>query len=244
MTEEAVIRSVGRAGRITLNRPKALNALTHDMVRAIDAALQGWADADAVEVVVIDAAGERAFCAGGDVADLYAAGRAGDYGEGRRFWRDEYRMNARLAAFPKPVVTLMQGYTMGGGVGVGCHASRRVVGESSRIAMPECGIGMLPDVGGSWLLAHAPGRLGEYLALTAARMGPGDAIHAGFADHYIPESRWRGVIAELEATGAATRSTLRRRRTRGVTIAVVCSPQRRPAAAAVRRRRAARARRA
>ena len=102
--------------------------------------------------------------------------RAGDYGYGRRFWRDEYRMNARLAEYPKPVVSLLQGFVMGGGVGLGCHCSHRLVGETSQIAMPECGIGLMPDVGGSYLLARAPGRLGEYLGLTGARMGPADAI--------------------------------------------------------------------
>jgi enoyl-CoA hydratase len=136
---------------------------------------------------VIDAAGDKAFCAGGDIAEMYATGTAGDFDYGRRFWADEYRMNAKLFNFPKPVVTFLQGFTMGGGVGVGCHGSHRIVGDSSQIAMPECGIGLVPDVGGSLILARAPGRLGEYLGTTAARMGPGDAIHAGFADYYIPE---------------------------------------------------------
>lgn len=201
MTDEIDIRVAGRAGRITLNRPKALNALTYDMVLRIDEALAGWAGDDAVDAVVIDAVGEKAFCAGGDVADLYAAGKAGDFEFGRQFWRDEYRMNARIASFAKPVVSLMQGYTMGGGVGVGCHAGLRIVGDTSRIAMPEVGIGMLPDVGGSLILANAPGRLGEYLATTATRMGPGDAIRAGFADRYLPEADWPDLVAGIEATG-------------------------------------------
>ena len=192
------IRVAGRAGRITLNRPKALNALTYDMIRAIEAELDVWRDDDAIDLVVIDAAGDKAFCAGGDIADLYASGRAGDFAFGQQFWRDEYRLNAKLAEFPKPIVSLMQGFTMGGGVGVGCHASHRIVGDSSRIAMPECGIGLVPDVGGSLLLAQAPGFLGEYYGLSAARMGPGDAILMGFADTYVPEVDWPALIAALE----------------------------------------------
>jgi enoyl-CoA hydratase/carnithine racemase len=192
------IRITGKAGRITLTRPQALNAMTYDMCMAIDAALKDWRAHPDVALVVIDAAGEKAFCAGGDIAELYATGRRGYFAYGRRFWRDEYRMNARLAVYPKPVVSLLQGFTMGGGVGIGCHASHRIVGESSRIAMPECGIGLVPDVGGSLLLARAPGRLGEYLATTAARMDAGDAILAGFADTYVPQARWPDLISSLE----------------------------------------------
>lgn len=195
------IRKVGRTGRITLTRPRALNALTYEMCLAIDAALRAWArDAD-VAMLVIDAEGDKAFCAGGDIAEMYATGRAGDFDYGRRFWRDEYRMNARLFEFPKPVASFMQGFTMGGGVGVGGHGSHRVVGDTSKMAMPECGIGLIPDVGGSLILSRAPGRLGVYLGLTGARMGPGDAIHAGFADCYIPEAEWPALISVLERTG-------------------------------------------
>ncbi|MDG3040016.1 enoyl-CoA hydratase/isomerase family protein [Roseicyclus marinus] len=201
MTEGIEIRVEGCAGRITLDRPQALNALSHDMCCAIDAALIDWAEDEAVALIVIDAVGDKAFCAGGDIAQMHAKGMAGDYDYGRRFWADEYRMNARLFHFPKPVVSLMQGFTMGGGVGVGCHASHRVVCETSQIAMPECGIGLIPDVGGTLLLSRAPGRLGEYLGVTGARMGPGDAIHAQFADYYIPRSDWPALIATLCATG-------------------------------------------
>jgi enoyl-CoA hydratase len=144
-------------------------------------ALRDWADDPAVALVLIDAEG-RAFCAGGDIAEMYATGTAGDFDYGRRFWRDEYRMNARLADYPKPVVALMQGYTMGGGVGLGCHASHRIVGESSRIAMPECSIGLVPDVGGSCCCAARRGPGGIWAGLTGARMGPGEAIAMGFAD--------------------------------------------------------------
>ncbi|MEN0079602.1 MAG: enoyl-CoA hydratase/isomerase family protein [Pseudomonadota bacterium] len=195
------IRIEGRAGRITLNRPEALNALTYEMCLAIDAALKDWAEDSAIDLLLIDGTGERAFCAGGDIQEMYATGSAGDYSYGKRFWADEYRMNARLFDFPKPVVTLLHGFTMGGGVGVGCHGSHRVVCEDSQIAMPECGIGLVPDVGGSLILARAPGRLGEYLGATSARMGPGDAIHAGFADYYIPRAAWPDLISELCSSG-------------------------------------------
>ncbi|RYH11233.1 enoyl-CoA hydratase/isomerase family protein [Tropicimonas sp. IMCC6043] len=199
------IRKAGRTGRITLTRPKALNALTYEMCLAIDAALAEWAADDTVAMLVIDAEGEKAFCAGGDIAEMYATGTSGDFAYGRRFWRDEYRMNARLFEFPKPVASFLQGFTMGGGVGIGCHGSHRVVCESSRIAMPECGIGLIPDVGGSLLLARAPGRLGAYLGTTGTRMGPADALHAGFADHFVPAEAWPDLIADLERTGEATR---------------------------------------
>lgn len=196
-------RIEGRAGRITLARPQALNALTWGMVRAIDAALIAWVDDRAVALVIVEGEGARAFCAGGDIAEMHATGMAGDYGYGRRFWADEYRMNARLAEYGKPVVAFLHGFTMGGGVGVGCHAGLRIVGESARVAMPECGIGLMPDVGGSALLARAPGRLGAYLGLTGARMGPADAIVAGFADTFVPEAAWDDAKAAMIATGRA-----------------------------------------
>lgn len=195
------IRITGQAGRITLTRPKALNALSYDMAMAIEAALDAWAEDDAVKLVVIDAEGDKAFCAGGDIQQLYDTGRAGDFAYGQRFWRDEYLLNAKIAEYPKPYVAFMQGFTMGGGVGISCHGSHRIVCESSQIAMPECGIGLVPDVGGSLLLARAPGRLGEYLATTTARMAADDAIFCGFADTYIPQDRWSEVIASLEETG-------------------------------------------
>jgi len=197
------IRTSGRSGRITLRRPKALNALTYDMVLSIEKALDEWRSDDDVDLVIIDAEGEKAFCAGGDIAELYATGKAGDYAYGRRFWADEYRVNAKIAEFPKPFVAFMQGFAMGGGVGVACHGSHRIVGDTSRIAMPECGIGLVPDVGGSLLLAQAPGRSGEYLGATGARMNAADAIYAGFADVYLPEAEWPGLIADLETSGDA-----------------------------------------
>lgn len=205
---ELTIRTRGRIGHITLTRPKALNALSYDMCMAVERALDAWRDDASVALIVIDAEGEKAFCAGGDIAEMYATGTARNLDYGRKFWRDEYRMNAKLAEYPKPIVSLMQGFTMGGGVGLGGHVSHRVVCDSSQISMPECGIGFVPDVGGSYILARAPGRLGEYLGLTAARMGPGDAIHAGFADHYIPQDKWPALIDQLAASGDVAAVTL------------------------------------
>ncbi len=198
---EVLIRREGAAGWITLNRPKALNALTHGICLKVEAALDDWADDPGVKLVILDGAGERAFCAGGDIAQVYHAGKGGDYSVGRDFWRDEYRMNVKLARYGKPIVAFMHGFVMGGGVGLGCHVRHRVVGESTQMAMPECGIGLIPDVGGTMALSRAPGQMGLYLGLTGARMGPGDAVHAGFADAFVPEGEWDAVKARLCGTG-------------------------------------------
>lgn len=195
------IRTEQRAGRITLQRPDALNALTYPMCISIAEALKEWRTSKEIEVVVIDAEGDRAFCAGGDIADMYQYGLRGDCGYGRRYWRDEYRMNAAINEFPKPVISFMHGYVMGGGVGVGCHGSVRVVGESSRIAMPECSIGLVPDVGGSYLLSRGPGHTGECLGISGYRMDAADAIAMGFADHFIREEHWPDVIKKVCDSG-------------------------------------------
>ncbi len=197
------IRVEGRAGRITLNRPKALNALTHDMVLLMERALIQWREDPAVALVVVDAVGDKAFCAGGDIQLLYDTGRAGDFAYGRRFWADEYRLNALIGAYPKPYVALMDGIVMGGGVGISAHGSHRVVTERTMLAMPECGIGLIPDVGGTWILAHAPGRLGEHLGLTGARVGAADAILTGFADLYAPAGSLPDMVRALAETGDA-----------------------------------------
>lgn len=196
-----IARKEGRVGRLTFNRPAALNALDHEMAMVIEAALERWRDDPEVTAVLIDAEGPRAFCAGGDIAAIYHKGRAGDFDVGRHFWRDEYRMNAKLAEYPKPVVAFMQGFVMGGGVGVGGHARHRVVGDSTQVSMPESGIGLIPDVGGTLILAQAPGRVGEYLGLTGARLNAADAIYAGFADLYAPEDSWPALKAALIETG-------------------------------------------
>ena len=189
----------GRAGRITLARPDALNALTWPMVAAIHAALDDWRGDPAVDLVLIEGEG-RAFCAGGDLREMHARGAAGDFDYGRRFWADEYRLNLALARYPKPVAAFLHGAVMGGGVGVGCHAFHRIADGSTRVAMPECAVGLVPDVGGSLLLARAPGRLGEYLGLTGTRMSAADAIHAGFADAFVPEG-WDDLKSALCGRG-------------------------------------------
>ena len=168
------IRITGRAGRVTLNRPQALNALTYEMCLAIEDALDRWSNDTSVDLIVLDAAGDRAFCSGGDIAELYATGKAGNYGYGRKFWADEYRLNAKIFSYSKPVISFMQGFTMGGGVGLGCHGSHRIVGETSQIAMPECGIGLIPDVGGSLLgdiLNNLRADGGEFALETLTKMG-------------------------------------------------------------------------
>ncbi len=195
------IRKIGRAGRITLTRPHALNAVTYEMVLAIEAALDDWRNDPDVALVVIDAEGDKAFSAGGDLAEMYKTGSAGDYSYGRKFWADEYRLNAKIANYPKPYLAFCQGFTMGGGVGVSLHGSHRIVCETSKISMPECGVGLVPDVGGTHLLARSPGHLGEYLGVSGYRMDAGDAIYAGFADYFVPQEAWAGLISELEATG-------------------------------------------
>lgn len=201
---DLLIRKQGRAGRITLNRPDALNALTPQMCHDIHACLTDFAKDASIDILIIDGAGEKAFCAGGDIAQVYAEGRKGNAAYAQDFWRAEYHMNAALFHFPKPVISFLQGFTMGGGVGVGCHASHRIVTSNSRIALPECSIGLVTDVGGSLLLARAPGRLGEYLACTSFRMGPEDAIYAGFADYKIDQNLWPQLIKTLCETGNTT----------------------------------------
>ena len=198
---DVLIRKDGRAGRITLNRPEALNAVTWTMIREIGAALDAWAQDDDVALVILDATGDRAFAAGGDIVDLYQSSRAGDVSYGRRFWAEEYNVNLQLSRYAKPIVSLMHGFTMGGGVGLSCHVSHRVVDESVQIAMPECAIGLIPDVGGSSLLARAPANFGVFLGLTGYRMGADDAIFAGFADTFVPRANWKDLVAALCATG-------------------------------------------
>jgi len=188
VTEESdeVLTSVeGNVGLITLNRPKAINSLNQQMVDALSATLSGWENDDAVHTVVLSGAGERGLCAGGDVVAVYDSARK-DGVEVRKFWRDEYLLNGQIGRFPKPYVSLMDGIVMGGGVGVSAHGSVRVVTETSKVAMPEVGIGFVPDVGGAFLLSRAPGLLGLHAALTGAAFTGSDAIAMGFADHYVP----------------------------------------------------------
>lgn len=195
--EPVLFHATGRAARITLNRPRALNALTHTMVRRIDEALTAWERDPAVETVVITGTGERGLCAGGDIRAIHDDARDGDGSASRAFWRDEYRLNARIARYPKPYLAVMDGIVMGGGVGVSAHGSVRVVTERSRVAMPETGIGFVPDVGGTHLLARAPGESGTHLALTGAQAGAADALLCGLADHYVPSASLRNLLDSL-----------------------------------------------
>ncbi|MFT4282158.1 enoyl-CoA hydratase/isomerase family protein [Microbacterium sp.] len=185
------IRAVADAsvGHATLDRPEAINALDLGMIEALGAALDEWEHHSDIAMVLLDGAGDRGFCAGGDVRGLRSQIVAGQAAETARFFRAEYALNARIAEYPKPVVAIADGITMGGGVGLAGHAAVRVVTERSALAMPETRIGFTPDVGGSWLLGRAPGRVGEYLALTGASMNGADAIYAGFADHFVPSDR-------------------------------------------------------
>lgn len=177
----------GRCGVITLNRPEALNALTLEMCHAIEAALLGWRDDLQVSAVIIRGAG-RAFCAGGDIRSLYDSGLAGeDYPY--RFYHDEYRLNALIHHYPKPYIALLDGIVMGGGVGVSIHGSHRLASENIRFAMPETGIGLFPDVGGSYFLSRCPGETGLFLALTGTRIGAADAVYTGIATDFVPADR-------------------------------------------------------
>jgi enoyl-CoA hydratase len=198
-----LIERAGSLGRIRLNRPKALNSLTLDMVRSISAALDDFEGDPHVAAVLITGEGERGLCAGGDIRALYDSGRAGTT-LAETFWREEYVLNARIKNFPKPYIAVMDGITMGGGVGLSAHGSHRIVTERTRLAMPETGIGFFPDVGGTWLLGRSPGEIGTYLGLTGEQIGASDAIYAGLADVFVPTSALAGLVDALETlpTGA------------------------------------------
>ncbi len=187
----------GVLGRLTLNRPRALNALSLEMIRLLRDALENWRDDPGVRAVLIEGAGDRGLCAGGDVRALYDQIVSGDLAETASFFRHEYALNAAIAEYPKPVIALADGITMGGGIGLAGHAAIRIVTERSKLAMPETRIGFTPDVGGTWLLGSAPGRLGEHLGLTGASMSAADAIHAGFADVQVPSDRVEELRAAL-----------------------------------------------
>lgn len=201
---DLIVRREGAAGVIRLNRPKAINALTLEMARGIDRALDAFAADPEVALVLVEGAGERGLCAGGDIRGLYDSAReGGDLGP--VFWREEYVINARIAKYPKPYVAFMDGLVMGGGVGIAAHGSHRIVTDKTKIAMPEVGIGFFPDVGGTWLLTRAPGEIGTYFGLTGDTMNGADAIHAKFADAYVPTAAWPALRQALtEAPKAAS----------------------------------------
>jgi len=214
MTENLNIHAHGRTGHISLNRPKALHALTLDMCHAMSAALADWACDDGIEAVILDHAEGRGFCAGGDI-NLLRHSALNDGGKsGREFFHDEYRLNHQMFEYAKPIVAFMDGITMGGGVGIALPCKYRVATENTRFAMPESGIGLFPDVGGGWHLSRLGGRLGQFLALTGARLDGAECVWAGIATHYLPaeklaEAKARiiehperigGILAELSTT--------------------------------------------
>jgi enoyl-CoA hydratase len=196
---EALVERRGRAGVIVLNRPKALNALTLTMVRLIAAALDEWETDGAVDRVVMLGAGERAFCAGGDIRRLYEFGRAGDHDGQLTFWREEYQLDRRIKTYPKPIVALVDGIVMGGGVGLAMHAAHTVASERFVFAMPEVGIGFFPDVGAAWLLPRLPFHAGVYFALTGLRADAGDAVALGLAQTFVPSAAFPALAQALES---------------------------------------------
>ncbi len=201
MTTDVQLHTDGPVGRIVLDRPRALNSLTHGMLLAVREALDAWALDDAVAAVVLTGAGERGLCAGADIRALHDDAKLGGAGA-RAFFRDEYLLNHWISRYPKPYVAVMDGITMGGGVGLSAHGSVRVVTERSVVAMPETRIGLVPDVGGSHLLAHAPGELGTHLALTAASMSAADALLCGFADHFVPSAALAALTTSADPVAA------------------------------------------
>jgi enoyl-CoA hydratase len=202
MSERVLVRREGALGRLTLNRPAQLNALDLPMIRALAGALDAWEHDDAVAAVLVDGAGERGLCAGGDVRYLYEDAARGGH-EFPTLLAEEYRLDARIARYPKPYVALMDGLVMGGGVGVSAHGSVRIVTERTELAMPEVSIGNVPDVGGTWLLARAPGELGTHIALAGVRLDAADAIACGLADVCVPRGRLPELTAGLTAELAA-----------------------------------------
>lgn len=185
---DLIARREGSCGVVRLNRPKAINAVTLEMFRDVDKALDQFEADPAVAVILLEGAGERGLCAGGDIRALWESSKVrGDLG--KILWREEYILNARIKKFPKPYVAFMDGIVMGGGVGLSAHSSHRVVTERTKLAMPEVGLGFFPDVGGTWLLSHSPGEIGTYFGLTGQTMNGPDAIHAGFADAVVPSGK-------------------------------------------------------
>ena len=198
---ETIVERRGRAGFITLNRPRALNALTLRMVREIAAALDAFERDGGCEYVVIAGAGDRAFCAGGDIRRLHDEGRAGDHAAQRAFWKEEYILNRRIKRYPKPFVAVIDGVVMGGGVGLSMHGAFRVTGERATFAMPEVGIGFFPDVGATYVMPRLPRRIGVFLALTGLRANAGDIAALGLATSFTPRARFPELIEAL-AEGA------------------------------------------
>ena len=202
---DLIARREGACGVIRLNRPKAINAVTLEMFRDIDKALDAFEADPAVAVILLEGAGERGLCAGGDIRALWESSKVkGDLG--KILWREEYILNARIKKFPKPYVAFMDGIVMGGGVGLSAHSSHRVVTERTKLAMPEVGLGFFPDVGGTWLLSHSPGEIGTYFGLTGQTMNGPDAIYARFADAVVPSAKLAALRDALTKVRPGTTS--------------------------------------
>ncbi|MGO4956296.1 enoyl-CoA hydratase/isomerase family protein [Luteococcus sp. Sow4_B9] len=201
-TDEVLAEVRGMAGVITLNRPKAMNALNQPMVDALSTVLDAWRDDEAVRLVILTGAGERGLCAGGDVVSLYHDAKANGV-DGAKFWADEYLLNLVISTYPKPYLAIMNGIVLGGGIGVSAHGSHRIVTDDTRVGMPETGIGFVPDVGGSHLLTHVPSHLGTHLALTGQHVGAGEAIESGLADVFVPSAQLEELVEALCASGDA-----------------------------------------
>ncbi|MBT5570792.1 MAG: enoyl-CoA hydratase/isomerase family protein [Alphaproteobacteria bacterium] len=202
---ELLLETRGRVGLITLNKPKALNALSMSMVEDMHPHIIAWAADDAVDAVVIQGAGEKAFCAGGDIRDMYL-NRGTDFGA--VYYAAEYLLNVGIHTFPKPFIALMDGVTMGGGAGVSIHGSHRVVTERTLFAMPETGIGLFPDIGASWFLSCCPGQIGMYLGLTGHRMRAADCLYAGIGDFYMESARQAAFLDALSGGGELSARTV------------------------------------
>ena len=199
MTDEILITREGAAAFLSLNRPGALHALTLEMCHEMSSALSEWRDDPGVETVIIDHAEGRGFCAGGDIAFLRNSALNDGGTSGRKFFHDEYQLNHQIFTYAKPVVAFMDGITMGGGVGIAQPAKFRVATENTRLAMPETGIGLFPDVGGGWYLSRLPGRIGQFLALTGARLDGAECKWAGLATHYLPHDQLSEAKARIAA---------------------------------------------
>jgi enoyl-CoA hydratase len=203
---DLIARREGAVGVIRLNRPRAINAVTLEMFRDVDKALDAFESDPAVGLILLEGSGERGLCAGGDIRALYESSLVrGDLGN--ILWREEYILNARIAKFPKPYVAFMDGIVMGGGVGLAAHGSHRVVTDRTKLAMPEVGLGFFPDVGGTWLLSRSPGEIGTYFGLTGQTMNGPDAVYAGFADAVVPAAKLAGLREALTKIPAGANST-------------------------------------
>lgn len=207
--DEILFEAKSGVGLVTLNRPQALNALTLGMVRGLDAQLRAWVGDPAVHCVVIQGAGDRAFCAGGDIRALYEAGKSKTGTLTADFYREEYRLNRLIKRYPKPYVALIDGVVMGGGVGLSVHGSHRVATERTLFAMPETGIGLFPDVGGSYFLPRCPGHVGLYLGLTGARLKAADCLYAGIATHHTVAAELNSLVDALRQSGGVTETIAR-----------------------------------